>query len=66
MSETVDRSRERKFASESPSKNLPAVEYRDLSEPMLMKKIIGASVIILATAIGGGEFVLWPNIRLQG
>lgn len=32
MAETVDRSEEGKFATELPSKNLPAVEYRDLPE----------------------------------
>lgn len=62
MADTVGRSEERKFATELPSKNLPAVEYRDLPEPVPLKRIIGASVIILATAIGSGEFVLWPNI----
>lgn len=65
MSETVDRSEERGLATELPSKYLPAVEYRDLPEPVAMRKIIGASVIILATAIGSGEFVLWPYITTQ-
>jgi hypothetical protein len=50
---------------ELPSQNLPAVETRDLPEPVPFKKVIGASVIILATAIGSGEFVLWPYITSQ-
>ncbi len=62
MSDVVDRPGGKNLASELPSKNLPAVEYRDLPEPVPLKRIIGASVIILATAIGSGEFVLWPNI----
>jgi hypothetical protein len=50
---------------ELPSKNLPAVETRDLPEPVPFRKVVGASVIILATAIGSGEFVLWPYITSQ-
>jgi hypothetical protein len=48
-----------------PSKYLPAVESRDLPEPVPLRKITGASVIILATAIGSGEFILWPYITSQ-
>jgi hypothetical protein len=50
---------------ELPSQYLPAVETRDLPEPVPFKKVVGASVIILATAIGSGEFVLWPYITSQ-
>jgi hypothetical protein len=50
---------------ELPSHYLPAVETRDLPEPVPFKKVVGASVIILATAIGSGEFVLWPYITSQ-
>ena len=50
---------------ELPSKHLPAVETRDLPEPVPFRKVVGASVIILATAIGSGEFVLWPYITSQ-
>lgn len=48
-----------------PSKYLPAVEFRDLPEPVPLRRITGASVIILATAIGSGEFILWPYITSQ-
>ncbi|NIJ12912.1 hypothetical protein FHU38_003256 [Saccharomonospora amisosensis] len=48
-----------------PSKYLPAVEFRDLPEPVPLRRITGASVIILATAIGSGEAVLWPYITSQ-
>jgi hypothetical protein len=58
---TPDRPR----AFELPSDNLPAVESRDLPEPVPFRKVVGASVIILATAIGSGEFVLWPYITSQ-
>lgn len=50
------------LATELPSKYLPAVEYRDLPEPESVTKYLGASIIILATALGSGELVLWPYI----
>ncbi len=53
------------YAPDIPSHNLPPVEYRDLPEPKKLRNIVGASVIILATAIGSGEFVLWPYITSQ-
>jgi hypothetical protein len=48
-----------------PSKYLPPVEFRDLPEPVPLRKVSGASVIILATAIGSGEMILWPYITSQ-
>ena len=48
-----------------PSKYLPPVEFRDLPEPVSLRKVTGASVIILATAIGSGEILLWPYITTQ-
>ncbi len=53
------------FATEIPSNNLPPLPYEDLPEPVPLRKIVGASVIILATAVGSGEFVLWPYITSQ-
>jgi hypothetical protein len=50
------------LATELPSKYLPAVEYQDLPEPVPLRKIVGASVILLATAIGSGELLIWPYI----
>lgn len=52
-------------ATTLPSRYLPAGELRDLPEPVPLRKITGASVIILATAIGSGEFILWPYITSQ-
>jgi hypothetical protein len=57
--------REGARASELPSKYLPGVEYRDLPEPVSVWKIVGASAIITATAMGSGEFILWPLIVSQ-
>jgi len=48
-----------------PSKYLPPVDFRDLPEPVSLRKVSGASVIILATAIGSGEVILWPYITSQ-
>ena len=63
MADTV--SREGEFATELPSKCLPPVTYQDLPEPVPLRRIVGASVIILATALGSGEYVLWPYITSQ-
>jgi Mn2+/Fe2+ NRAMP family transporter len=52
-------------ATEIRSKNLPAVEYADLPEPWPLKRVLGPSVLLLAGAIGSGEYVLWPYISSQ-
>lgn len=52
-------------ADEIPSRHLPPASYRDLPEPLPMKKVIGPSVLLLAGSIGSGEFVLWPYITTQ-
>jgi hypothetical protein len=42
-----------------PTKHLPPpLGSRDLPDPLPLRKIIGASVIILATALGSGELIL--------
>ena len=64
MAETTNREGGN-YSPDIPSRNLPPVEYRDLPEPKKLRQIVGASVIILATAIGSGEFVLWPYITSQ-
>jgi hypothetical protein len=38
-----------------PTKNLPPLELREMPEPLPLRKLIGASVILLATALGSGE-----------
>ena len=64
MADTTQRSGE--LASELPSNNvLPAVEYRDLPDPKGVSTYLGASVILLATALGSGELILWPYITTQ-
>src|ERR671915_634127 len=66
MTEVTDQPREDgNLATELPDKWLPAVPYRDLPDAVPIWKIIGASAIISATAMGSGEFVLWPLIVSQ-
>jgi Mn2+/Fe2+ NRAMP family transporter len=48
-----------------PDKALPAAEYQELPEPRKLRNYIGASVILAATAMGSGEFILWPYITSQ-
>ncbi|MGH8938313.1 MAG: Nramp family divalent metal transporter, partial [Actinomycetes bacterium] len=52
-------------ATEIRSTNLPAIEYADLPEPLPLKRVLGPSVLLLAGAIGSGEYVLWPYITSQ-
>jgi hypothetical protein len=48
------------------SKYLPAIdEYKDLPDPQSLRAYLGASVILLATALGSGELILWPYITSQ-
>lgn len=53
------------LATEIPSTVLPGIPYADLPEPTTFRKIVGPSVILLATSIGSGEYVLWPFITSQ-
>ena len=48
-----------------PSRVLPAIGSQDLPEPVPLNKLVGASVVILATALGSGEFLIWPWITTQ-
>jgi hypothetical protein len=63
MAGTTDQRDE--LATELPSKYLPPVKYRDLPEPRSVRHYLGASVILLATALGSGELILWPYITTQ-
>src|SRR5215216_1190192 len=53
------------LATELPSNYLPAVEYRDLTDPRGLRKYLGASVILTAIAMGAGELLFWPEIVSQ-
>ncbi|MFQ5526961.1 MAG: Nramp family divalent metal transporter [Thermoanaerobaculia bacterium] len=47
------------------SRNLPAVEIRDLPEPRPLWLLLGPGVIILATSLGSGETYFWPGITMK-
>src|SRR5918998_1692959 len=53
------------IAPEIPSRFLPGVPYADLPEPKPLRQVLGPSVLLLAGAIGSGEYVLWPYITSQ-
>jgi hypothetical protein len=55
----------RRTAPEIYDRHLPGVQYADLPEPRPLKEVLGPSVLLLAGAIGSGEFVLWPYISTQ-
>lgn len=55
----------RRTASEIPDRFLPGVPYADLPEPRPLRQVLGPSVLLLAGAIGSGEYVLWPYITSQ-
>ena len=66
MAETTSREGGADAGWNLPTKHLPPpLGSRDLPEPLPLRKIIGASVIILATALGSGELILWPYIVTQ-
>jgi hypothetical protein len=65
MASTSEHESSGTLATEIPSKILPGVPYADLPEPTTFAKIVGPSVILLATSIGSGEYVLWPFITSQ-
>ena len=65
MTETASRSASSADGWNEPTKNLPPLEVRELPEPLPLGKLIGASVILLATALGSGELLIWPYITTQ-
>ncbi|MDP8977937.1 MAG: Nramp family divalent metal transporter [Actinomycetota bacterium] len=65
MAEDTNRHEEGGLATEIPDKNLPGIPYADLPDPIPLKRVIGPSVLLLAAAIGSGEYVLWPFITSQ-
>ena len=64
MTETVSRDASADGWNE-PTKNLPPLERREMPEPLPLRKLIGASVILLATALGSGELLIWPYVTTQ-
>jgi Mn2+/Fe2+ NRAMP family transporter len=48
-----------------PTRTLPPIGSQDLPDPIPVRELLGASVVILATALGSGEFLIWPWITTQ-
>jgi hypothetical protein len=44
------------------SDHLPPMEYRDMPEPLPLRKVLGPSVILAGVGVGSGEYILWPYI----
>jgi hypothetical protein len=65
MSDAIRGRDETTQTAEIPDKHVPAVEYTELPEALPMRRVIGPSVLLLAGAIGSGEYVLWPYITSQ-
>jgi hypothetical protein len=38
------------------------MEYRDMPEPLPLRKLLGPSVILAGVGVGSGEYILWPYI----
>ncbi len=48
-----------------PHGALPPLRYRDLPEPIPLRKMIGPSIMLAGLALGSGEFVFWPYITYK-
>lgn len=48
-----------------PAGQLPPLQYRDMPEPVSLRKMVGPGVILAGLALGSGEFILWPYITYQ-
>ena len=64
MATAVERrsSGDERFSRDIPDKVLGPMPIKDLPEPLPLRKVLGPGVILLATALGSGEYVLWPFI----
>jgi len=38
------------------------MEYKDMPEPLPLRKVLGPSVILAGIGVGSGEYILWPYI----
>jgi len=42
--------------------NLPPMPYRDMPEPLPLRRILGPSVVLAGLGVGSGEYIIWPYI----
>ncbi len=52
----------RDVSPDVPSTVLPPMPLRDLPEPLPLRKVLGPGVVLVATALGSGEYVIWPYV----
>src|SRR5262245_54509898 len=38
------------------------MEYRDIPQPLPLRKVLGPSIILAGIGVGSGEYILWPYI----
>ena len=50
------------FSPDVPSTVLPPMPLQDLPEAPPLRKVLGPGIILVATALGSGEYVIWPFI----
>ncbi len=48
-----------------PHGALPPLRYRELPEPVPIRKMIGPSIILAGLALGSGELIFWPKLTFQ-
>ena len=53
------------IATTFPTKHLPPVTYREMPEPLSLRKVLGPGVIAAGIGLASGEFILWPYITSQ-
>ena len=52
-------------ATSFPARYLPAVTYRDMPDPLPLRRVLGPGVIAAGIGLASGEFILWPYITSQ-
>jgi hypothetical protein len=52
-------------ATTFPTRHLPPVTYREMPEPLSLRKVLGPGVIAAGIGLASGEFILWPYITSQ-
>ena len=52
-------------ATTFPTRHLPPVTYKDMPEPLPLRKVLGPGVIAAGIGLASGEFILWPYITSQ-
>ena len=50
------------FAPTMRTKYLPPAPFKDMPEPLPLRKILGPSVILAGLGVGSGEYIIWPFI----